>query len=428
MSYLANMLGDANDLGWFATEAALIAAYPVGVPGLFAIVGETNTFWVWDEGSMSWVNTGSSVPIGPTGYTGYTGYTGPNITGYTGYTGAGNFTGYTGYTGYTGATGYTGYTGAGNFTGYTGYTGYTGTTGYTGYTGAGNFTGYTGYTGAGFTGFTGYTGPGNFTGYTGYTGYTGTTGYTGYTGPGNFTGYTGYTGYTGTTGYTGPGNFTGYTGYTGYTGTTGYTGPGNFTGYTGYTGYTGPTGYTGYTGTTGYTGYTGTTGYTGPSGLAGGTLTGVIDLGEGADPATIGLQLDAALNDQRYSGITEQGTAGATIAFGSLCALHVTDSQWYLADANTAAGSSGNARSKLGICVDAAVDNGSTSMLLYGKVRADSLFPTMTISSPVYVSETAGEITSTQPTTTDVVIRIIGHANTADELFFHPDNTWVTHT
>lgn len=394
MGYLANKSNDNNDLGFFATPAALSAAYPTAAPGYFAIVGSTDTIWVWDQDTMAWVNSGASVPIGPTGYTGYTGYTGPNITGYTGYTGPGNFTGFTGYTGTTGFTGYTGYTGPGNFTG---------------------FTGYTGPAGAGSTGYTGYTGPNNatITGYTGYTGYTGTTGFTGYTGT---TGYTGYTGRTGYTGYTGT---TGYTGYTGTTGYTGYTGAGNFTGFTGYTGYTG---------TTGYTGYTGTTGYTGPSGLAGGTLTGVINLGEGADTGTIGLELDSALADQRYSGITEAGTAGATIAFGSLCQLHVTDSQWYLADANTAAASSGDARSKLGICVDAAVDNGVTKMLLYGKVRADSLFPTMTIGSPVYVSETAGEVTSTQPVTTDVVIRLIGHANTADELFFHPDNTWVTHT
>jgi len=198
MSYLANTAGNPNDLGYFATQAALVSAYPIAVPGAFAVVGFTDTIWVWDEDTMTWINSGQSAPIGPTGYTGYTGYTGAGTTGYTGYTGAGNFTGFTGYTG---RTGFTGYTGAGAFTGYTGYTG---TTGYTGYTGAGAFTGPIGPTG--FTGPTGYTGAGAFTGYTGYTGYTGTTGYTGYTGAGAFTGYTGYTGTTG---------FTGYTGYTG---------------------------------------------------------------------------------------------------------------------------------------------------------------------------------------------------------------------
>ncbi len=115
MTYLSNTANDPNDLGFFATPAALRAAYPVGIPGLFAIVGSTNTFWVWDQGTHAWVDTNQSPPIGPTGYTGYTG-----STGYTGYTGS---TGYTGYTGRTGYTGYTGYTGAGNFTGYTGYTG-----------------------------------------------------------------------------------------------------------------------------------------------------------------------------------------------------------------------------------------------------------------------------------------------------------------
>src|SRR3990167_775131 len=83
MTYLANKLGDPNNLGYFATPAALAAAYPVGVPGAFAVVGSTNSIWVWDPGTASWVDSGATVPIGPTGYTGYTG---PNTTGYTGYT------------------------------------------------------------------------------------------------------------------------------------------------------------------------------------------------------------------------------------------------------------------------------------------------------------------------------------------------------
>ncbi len=410
MSYYANAVGDPNNVGYFATPAALIAAYPVGVPGLFAIVGSTNTIWVWDEGTSAWVDTGQSAPTGPTGYTGYTGYTGP--TGYTGYTGPIGGTGYTGPTGYTGDAGPIGETG---YTGPTGYTGDAGPIGETGYTGP---TGYTGDIGP--TGYTGYTGPLGG-------GFTGATGYTGYTGAGNFTGYTGYTGetgYTGPTGYTGDAGPIGETGYTGYTGPTGYTGSTGYTGYTGYTGAGNFTGYTGYTGTTGYTGYTG------PSGLAGGTLTGVINLGEGADPAvaaSIGLALDAALADQRYSGVTEAGTAGATLAFGDLCTFFTTDSQWYLADANTAAGSSGDSRMKIGICVQASTDNNATTMLLYGKVRADSAFPTFTIGTPVYISETAGDVTSTQPTTADVVIKVVGYANTADELFFCPSADYITH-
>jgi len=50
----------------------------------------------------------------------------------------------------------------------------------------------------------------------------------------------------------------------------------------------------------------------------------------------------------------------------------------------------------------------------------------LTIGAPVYVSETAGAITSPQPATSGNVIRIIGHGTTATELFFNPDSTWIT--
>lgn len=133
--------------------------------------------------------------------------------------------------------------------------------------------------------------------------------------------------------------------------------------------------------------------------------------------------------DGKYSGITVAGTAGTALAFGDLCYLDPTDSRWELADANAATAADGDARGILGICVlAAAADGNATTMLLEGIVRADAAFPALTIGAPVYVSETAGDIVVTQPTTTDVVIRIVGVAITADEIFFRPDFTWVTHT
>lgn len=424
--------------------------------------------------------TGYTGYTGPTGPTGYTGYTGPQgATGYTGYTGADSTV--TGPTGPTGPTGYTGYTGAASTvtgptgpTGYTGYTGaastVTGPTGYTGYTGPAGAQGATGPTG--YTGYTGYTGPeGAASTVTGPTGPTGYTGYTGaastVTGPTGYTGYTGYTGpqgiaggaldwqgdwvtstayvvndgvsYNGSSyicigdhtagattepgigaswetvwgliamvGATGP---TGYTGYTGYTGPEGaastVTGPTGYTGYTGYTGAAGaqgPTGYTGYTGPQGPTGYTG---YTGPTG----TFTNPM-----AENTSIGL--DPALSaDGKYTGITITGTAGATLAFGELCYLAVVDSRWELADSDAAT----TADRMLGICVLAAASDGSaTTMLLLGNIRADSKFPALTIGAPVYVGETPGAIQTVIPTGADNVIRRVGYALTADELYFNP--------
>lgn len=52
--------GSTNDKGYFANQAALQAAYPVGEAGWFAVVGSTDTIWVWDTGTSAWINSGAS--------------------------------------------------------------------------------------------------------------------------------------------------------------------------------------------------------------------------------------------------------------------------------------------------------------------------------------------------------------------------------
>lgn len=158
---------------------------------------------------------------------------------------------------------------------------------------------------------------------------------------------------------------------------------------------------------------------------AGGTLTGNITLGENTSIA-----LDPAGSaDGKYSGITVTGTAGAVLAFGDIVVLDVTDSRWELADANSAAAADGDARGLLGVCVLAAAGDGSaTTILLNGIIRADAAFPALTISAPVYLSETAGDVVVAQPTTLDVVIRVLGSALTADEIYFNPSPDYITHT
>ena len=155
--------------------------------------------------------------------------------------------------------------------------------------------------------------------------------------------------------------------------------------------------------------------------MAGGTLTGELNLGENA-----GLVVDSALSaDGKYSGITEAGTAGATLAFGDLCYLNNEDGRWELTDANVADGFD----KRLGICVlAAAADGDATKMLLFGKVRADAKFPTMTVGAMQFMSETAGAIVSAQPTTSNACVRVVGHATTADELFFNPSPDYITRT
>jgi hypothetical protein len=60
-------------------------------------------------------------------------------------------------------------------------------------------------------------------------------------------------------------------------------------------------------------------------------------------------------------------------------------------------------------------------------VRADAVFPSFTINAPIYVSETAGDVTNTSPTTEDNVVRILGAAWTVDEIYFSPSYTWVVY-
>lgn len=145
-------------------------------------------------------------------------------------------------------------------------------------------------------------------------------------------------------------------------------------------------------------------------------------------PENVEIQLDAALSaDGKYSGIVEAGTAGATLVFGDLCYLAVADSRWELTDADAEA-TAGPV--KLGICVLAAANDGSaTKMLLFGKIRADAAFPTLTVGAPAYVdTATAGDITVTAPSGADDIIRIVGYGNTANELHFCPDNTYIKHS
>lgn len=54
---------DINDainkfVGWIANPDQLNTLYPTGEDGMFAIVGTTDTIWVWDNDTKSWLDTG----------------------------------------------------------------------------------------------------------------------------------------------------------------------------------------------------------------------------------------------------------------------------------------------------------------------------------------------------------------------------------
>lgn len=57
--------GDIHNLGWYATPEALRAAHPTASNGDWAIVGSTDTVWVWDEDSSAWVDTDTKGEVTP---------------------------------------------------------------------------------------------------------------------------------------------------------------------------------------------------------------------------------------------------------------------------------------------------------------------------------------------------------------------------
>lgn len=148
--------------------------------------------------------------------------------------------------------------------------------------------------------------------------------------------------------------------------------------------------------------------------VAGGTLTGNLVLGENTS-----IDLDPAGSaDGKYSGIAITGTAGAALAFGDLVYLSAVDSRWELTDADASAT---GGPVLIGMCVLAAAgDASATKILLQGQIRADAKFPALTIGAPVYLGETAGAIQTAIPTGADNVIRVVGFALTADEIYFNP--------
>jgi hypothetical protein len=149
-----------------------------------------------------------------------------------------------------------------------------------------------------------------------------------------------------------------------------------------------------------------------------------IQLGENAS-----LALDPAGSaDGKYSGITIAGTAGEALAFGDVIVLDVTAGQWFKGSVSAAAAADGDLRGGTGMCVLAAAGAASaTTVLLMGTCRADANFPALTVGSVVYAT-TAGDITVTQPSTTDHIIKVLGFALTADEIMFNPSMDYITHT
>lgn len=125
------------------------------------------------------------------------------------------------------------------------------------------------------------------------------------------------------------------------------------------------------------------------------------------------------LTDDTYDGITITGrNAGETVAQWELVRFH-TDNEFHLADADAA----GEFPAR-GIAVAASTDGNAITVLVQGIVRNDG-WAWGTIGGPIYLSDTAGGLTQTAPSTSGDAVQIVGWALSDDEAYLNFSGHWV---
>jgi len=138
---------------------------------------------------------------------------------------------------------------------------------------------------------------------------------------------------------------------------------------------------------------------------------GVVNLG---DAGTVDMSTPLlAGTDHTYTGITAQMLAGGAIAAFDLVCVHTTTSEVVEADASTYA----TAR-VIGIAPAAISDTATGTILLHGFIRDDTW--NWTTGSTLYLSETAGAMTHTAPSTDGAFVQVVGVALSPDVVYINP--------
>ena len=148
------------------------------------------------------------------------------------------------------------------------------------------------------------------------------------------------------------------------------------------------------------------------------TITGRLDR-NGED------RLDGTPNTDHSAVGPSTNTFNAGESIAELFSVYLaSDGKWYKSDADVAASST----SMLGVHLYGGVTVAANSPLLVALpgsfVRDDSF--NWTPGAIIYLGTDTGSWTATAPTGPDDVVRIVGHAVTADVVYFNPSNDWLT--
>jgi hypothetical protein len=124
--------------------------------------------------------------------------------------------------------------------------------------------------------------------------------------------------------------------------------------------------------------------------------------------------------DHTYSGLTAQMLAGGAISAFDLVCIHTTTSEVVEADA-----SAYSTARVIGIAPAAISDTATGTILLHGFIRDDSW--NWTTGSTLYVSETAGAMTHTAPSTDGAFVVVVGVALSPDVVYINPSMDVIEH-
>lgn len=120
--------------------------------------------------------------------------------------------------------------------------------------------------------------------------------------------------------------------------------------------------------------------------------------------------------DINNKGFTSRFQAAVPLLANQLCALN-SDSKMAPTDAD----SETSTNTLVAIALGAVDADGTGVFLIKGFYNLSGFTP----GAVLYISQTAGEITTTIPTTPGSFVRVVGYCTKATEIFFDPDKTWI---
>lgn len=156
------------------------------------------------------------------------------------------------------------------------------------------------------------------------------------------------------------------------------------------------------------------------------TVTGTKTMSSIILPDQGQIKLTVPTTDLKATGPTcgDFNSGYSSSAIGDLVYLD-SAATWQKADANTTVLNN----SLLAIALEVKASGNALLVALPGSfIYSTTGFPTFTVGLPIFMSETAGAVTQTAPTTTDVADRVIGFAVHADKMYFYPESSTQTHT